>query len=128
MFKIFGEHYYIDLDEIAEYTKIEDEIKSGDTENFESQAKIHIVKFDMVKYMLEILMDPHDEIDEKIAMSSTNETSIPFRFAFNTLLQQMASSPTSYNAAELQTAKDAIAPRQAAIDACVTHDDLDALM
>jgi hypothetical protein len=86
MFKIFGEHYYIDLDEIAEYTKIEDEIKSGDTENFESQAKIHIVKFDMVKYMLEILMDPHDEIDEKIAMSSTNETSIPFRFAFNTLL------------------------------------------
>lgn len=86
MFKIFGEHYYIDLDAIADYTKIEDEIKSGDTETFESQAKIHIVKFDMVKYMLEILMDPHDEIDEKIAMSSTNETSIPFRFAFNTLL------------------------------------------
>ena len=86
MFKIFGEHYYIDLDAIADYTKIEDEIKSGDTETFESQAKIHIVKFDMVKYMLEILMDPHDEIDEKIAMSSTSETSVPFRFAFNTLL------------------------------------------
>lgn len=86
MFKIFGEHYYVDLDAIAEYTKIEDEIKSGDTETFESQAKIHIVKFDMVKYMLEILMDPHDEIDEKIAMSSTSETSVPFRFAFNTLL------------------------------------------
>ena len=35
--------------------------------------------------MLEILMDPHDEIDEKMALSS-NETSVPFRFAFNTLL------------------------------------------
>jgi hypothetical protein len=86
MFKIFGEHYYVDLDEIAKYTEIEDEVTSGNTENFESQAKIHIVKFDMVKFMLEILTDPHDEIDEKIAMSSSNETSVPFRIAFNTLL------------------------------------------
>jgi len=87
MFKIFGEHYYIDLDAIDEFTRIDDEKKSDETEteNVDSNTKVHIVKYEMIKYMLEILMDPHDEIDEKIAMSS-NETSVPFRFAFNTLL------------------------------------------
>ena len=85
MFKIFGEHYYIDLDAIDEFTRIDDEKKSDETEDVDNQTKVHIVKYEMIKYMLEILMDPHDEIDEKMALSS-NETSVPFRFSFNTLL------------------------------------------
>jgi len=47
---------------------------------------------------------------------------------FNMLLQRMANNPDNYDAAALQIAKDAIAPKQAAIDACTTHDELDALM
>jgi hypothetical protein len=39
----------------------------------------------MVKYLLEVVMDPHDEVDEKLA-SSSNELSIPFKIAFNSLL------------------------------------------
>lgn len=85
MFKILGEHYYIDMDAIEEYTRIDDEVKIENEEEVENNTKIHIVKYEMIKYMLEILMDDQDEIDEKIAMSS-NELSLPFKFAFNTLL------------------------------------------
>ena len=44
MFKIFDEHYYIDLDSIEECTKIKsnDEL-SGDTEN-----QIHVVKYETI--------------------------------------------------------------------------------
>ena len=48
--------------------------------------------------------------------------------AFNMLLQRMANDPDTYDADALQIAKDSVAPRHAAIDACATHDDLDALM
>ena len=41
MFKVFGEHYYLDLDVIEEYTKIvPDMVATGETENH-----IHIVKY-----------------------------------------------------------------------------------
>ena len=80
--------------------------------------------FDITKDPVEIVYGTFDiSVDDRKTSMKQNAG-----FAFNTLLQQMASSPKSYNAAELQTAKDAIAPRQAAIDACTTHDELDALL
>lgn len=92
MFKIFGEYYYVDLDMIEKYTSIDDEeqpkIEEGDDIEQslgENQTKIHLIKYEMVKYLLEVVMDPQDEIDEKLA-GSTNELSIPFKMAFNSLL------------------------------------------
>lgn len=92
MFKIFGEYYYVDLDMVEKFTQIDEE-DSPETNELESTedvsgvngTKIHIVKYEMVKYLLEIVMDPHDEVDEKLA-SSSNELSIPFKIAFNSLL------------------------------------------
>ena len=48
--------------------------------------------------------------------------------AFDTLFRQQAQDPSTYDPVALQAAKDAVAPRQAAIDACTTHDELDALL
>ena len=48
--------------------------------------------------------------------------------SFNTLFMQQAMNPSTYDPVALQDAKDAVAPKQAAIDACTTHDELDALM
>jgi len=48
--------------------------------------------------------------------------------AFNMLFRQQAQDPSTYDPVALQAAKDGIAPKQAAIDACTTHDELDALM
>jgi len=48
--------------------------------------------------------------------------------AFNMLFRQQAADPSTYDPVALQAAKDAVAPKQAAIDACTTHDQLDALI
>ena len=48
--------------------------------------------------------------------------------AFNMLFRQQAENPSTYDPVALQAAKDSIAPKIAAIDACTTHDQLDALI
>jgi hypothetical protein len=77
MFKVFGDHYYLDLDVIEEYTKIvPDMTTTGETENH-----IHIVKYETIKYLIETIMTENETIDEKLGMNSS-EASLPF----NTLL------------------------------------------
>ena len=49
MFKVFGEHYYLDLEVIEEYTKIAPNVSAtGETENH-----IHIVKYETIKFLIE---------------------------------------------------------------------------
>jgi hypothetical protein len=48
--------------------------------------------------------------------------------AFNRLFREQAENPSTYDPVALQVAKDAVAPKQSAIDACTTHDELDALI
>ena len=49
-------------------------------------------------------------------------------FGFQQEMQKQMNDPTAYDPAKLQAAKDAVAPKIAAIEAATTHDDLDALM
>jgi hypothetical protein len=84
MLKVLGEHYYLDLDKIDDYVQIK-ETKgniSGETEN----TAISIIKYETIKLMLEIIMDEPEEIDEQLGAKGTNNISIPFKIAFNTLL------------------------------------------
>lgn len=84
MFKIFNEEYFLDLDKIEDYIKIsKDEISSGVTEG----QTISIVKYETIKLMLEIVMDEPEPIDESLG-SKSSELSIPFKLAFNTLLNK----------------------------------------
>jgi hypothetical protein len=86
MINVLGEVYYIDLDLVEEYIGIpnDNETLSGDT----SEVKINIVKFDLVKMMLDTVLSEHDELDETLGMKQTSNTSIPFRIAFNSLLNK----------------------------------------
>ena len=80
--------------------------------------------FDITKDPVEIVYGTFDiSVDDRKTSMKQNAG-----FAFNTLLQRMANNPDTYDAAALQIAKDSVAPRHAAIDACATHDELDALM
>ncbi len=87
MINVLGENYYIDLDKIEEYleiSEIEDEALSGDTE-----TKVNLVKLEFVKMLLNtILTEEDDGIDEKLGMKSANKTTIPFKLAFNSLLNK----------------------------------------
>lgn len=87
MINVLGEQYYIDLDAIENYLDMSDytvsESSSGTTE-----MKINIIKFEMVKMLLETVLTEQEFPDEKLGMKSNSNTSIPFRIAFNGLLNK----------------------------------------
>ena len=87
MIKVLGENYYFDLDKIEEYldmsNEMTDEELSGSTEQ-----KINIIKFEMVKILMDTILTEHEDIDEKLGMKSSTNTSITFRLSFNSLLNK----------------------------------------
>lgn len=87
MLKVLGENYYVDLDEIEKYLDMTDEIPV-DTITGNTEMRINIIKFEMVKMMLETILTEHEEIDETLGMKSSVKTSVPFKIAFNSLLNK----------------------------------------
>lgn len=80
MLKILGENYYIDIDAIDNYVSL-----SQPNENGENH--ISFVKFEMVKTMVDIIVSEVEPVDEILGEKS-NEITIPFKIAFNTLLNK----------------------------------------
>ena len=80
--------------------------------------------FDLTKDPVEIVYGVADVTvaDRKKNMKYAAE------MAFNTLFMRQAEEPSTFDPVALQAAKDAVAPKQAAIEACTTHDELDALL
>ena len=87
MISVFNENYFVDLDEVEKYLDMSDspsmEPLSGNTE-----MRINIVKFELVKLLLEVVLSENEDIDEKLGLKSSSQTSIPFRLAFNSLLNK----------------------------------------
>jgi phosphoribosylanthranilate isomerase len=82
MLKLFNENYYIDIDEIEKFVNLEITQLSGGT----SEQQIKYVKYEMVKMMMEVLMTEREDADEMLGNKSA--VSIPFKLAFNTLLNE----------------------------------------
>ena len=87
MINVLGENYFIDLDEIEKYLDMSDETSSepltGTTE-----MRINIIKFEMVKLLLETVLSENEIMDDKLGMKSSSNTSIPFKLSFNSLLNK----------------------------------------
>ncbi len=81
MIKIFNENYYIDLDVIQKMSTFE---STDDSVSGSSEQHISVVKYEMIKLMLDVLLSENEEVDEKLGLNSSH--SIPFKLAFNTLL------------------------------------------
>jgi hypothetical protein len=80
MLKVLNENYYLDLDAIEQYINITS-LSGG------HETHINVVKYEVVKTMLEVIMTEDDEVDEALGQKSTGLT-IPFKLAFNTLLNK----------------------------------------
>jgi len=76
MIKILNNNYYLDLDRLDEELQIEG--TSGETQ-------IHLVKYEVVKMLLDTILTEVEQVDETLGDKS-NELTIPFKLAFNTLL------------------------------------------
>ena len=87
MISVFIENYFVDLDEVEKYIDLSDspsmEPLTGNTE-----MRINIVKFELVKMLLEVVLSENEDIDEKLGLKSSSQTTIPFRLAFNSLLNK----------------------------------------
>jgi hypothetical protein len=80
--------------------------------------------FDLTKYPVEIVYSVTDiTVAERKEQMKDN-----VQMQFVMLFREQAQNPFTYDPVALQAAKDAVAPKQAAIDACTTHDELDALI
>lgn len=79
MLKVLGEVYIIDLDTIQEVISLPD--VSGT-----SEQNISIVKYELIKSMIDVLMTENEDLDENLGTKGQNNLSIPFKLAFNTLL------------------------------------------
>lgn len=91
MIKVLGENYYFDLDKIEEYLDMTNKSEEGledDEFSGSTDMKINVIKFEMVKMLMDTILTEHEEIDEKLGMKSSNNTSIPFRLSFNSLLNK----------------------------------------
>jgi hypothetical protein len=87
MIKVLGENYYIDLDKVEEYLDMSDQ-NSENGFSGETEVKINVLKFELVKLLLDTVLTEHEVIDEQLGIKSSSNTSIPFRIAFNSLLNK----------------------------------------
>ena len=81
MLNILGQQYYID------FQKIEDLIAIQQTNTGDTEQNISIVKFELIKTMLDVVFSESGDIDEKMGLRGSNDLTIPFKIAFNTLLR-----------------------------------------
>jgi hypothetical protein len=88
MIQVLGENYFIDLDEIENYLDMSQNDDSEDSESGVTETKINIIKFEMVKMLLDTILNEQEIVDEKLGMKSNAQVSIPFRLAFNSLLNK----------------------------------------
>ena len=83
MIQLMGENYYFDLDVINEYINIESkQPTTGDTDQH-----ISVVKYEMVKMMMEIVVTEQEDTDEMLGHRGSNNLTVPFKIAWNTLLK-----------------------------------------
>jgi hypothetical protein len=80
--------------------------------------------FDLTKDPVEIVYGVADVTVAERKEQMKQQAEMPFKAIF----RKQTQFPDTYDPVALQAAQDDIAPKQAAIDACTTHDELDALM
>jgi hypothetical protein len=91
MLNVLGENYFIDFDEIEKYIDMSDtlEIEPETEVSGTSEMKVNIIKYEMIKMMLETILSEDLEVDDKLGLkSSSNAISVPFKLAFNSLLNK----------------------------------------
>lgn len=77
MIKIFDSQYYIDIDKVDEIVTIKSMSETG-------EQHISVAKYEMIKLLLDVLLT-EEEKDETLGFKSM---SMPFKLAFNSLLNK----------------------------------------
>jgi hypothetical protein len=88
MVEVFGEYYYIDIDKITEVCELV--VNEVEKENEESPSQldqtINVFKYDAIKLCMDTVFTENTSDDNGLGLLNS-ELSIPFGFAFNTLIK-----------------------------------------
>lgn len=87
MVEIFGEYYYVDIDKITEVCELT--VNSVENENESSpqvDQTINVFKYDAIKLCMDTVFTENTSDDNGLGLLNS-ELSIPFGFAFNTLIK-----------------------------------------
>lgn len=87
MLNVLGENYFVDLDEIEKFLDMS-EIPSSENLSGSTEMRINVIKFEMVKMMLEVVFSETEEGDDKLGLKNASKMSVPFKLAFNSLLNK----------------------------------------
>ena len=80
-------------------------------------------RFNLNADPVQIIWDTYEiSVDDRKGGMSANAG-----FEFQQVVNQQARNPSTYDASAIEAARQAMLTKQAAIDACTTHDALDAL-
>lgn len=85
MLQVFNETYFIDFDAIEKYIDMKEFTEPEFSGS--SEQKINVIKFELVKLMLDVIMTENEGHDEKLGLKNSDAT-IPFKLAFNSLLNK----------------------------------------
>lgn len=100
LFNIADEEFYIDIDRISDYIRIDTDVDfllnkqietDGDEpeENLSQEPQmIDVAKWEVVKVLIESILSENGILDESMGIKKLEgQLSIPFRLAFNTLIK-----------------------------------------
>ena len=87
MIKFLNVNYFVDLDEVERYLDMSDS-PSSEPMTGATEMRINVIKFELVKMLLEVVLSENDDIDDKLGIKSASQTTIPFKLAFNSLLNK----------------------------------------
>lgn len=88
MLNVLGENYYIDLDEVEKYLDMS-EYNDADILSGATEMRINVIKFELVKLLLETILSEQEPLEDKLGLNSNSKNiSVPFKLAFNTLLNK----------------------------------------
>lgn len=86
MITIWGENYYIDMDAIE--TIVDTYNEESLNQSGVTEQRINVIKYEIIKMMLDVIFSEVEIGDEKLGLKSSNGLSVPFKLAFNTLLNK----------------------------------------
>lgn len=96
MFHVFNEYYYLNLDNIDSFVKLTNNEQlttssqdmNDDIDVNETKHEISVVKWDLIRFLLDNLITESERYDENLGQRIKNQSSPPsFTIAFNTLLK-----------------------------------------
>ena len=84
MVEIFGKTYYIDLDGVTDKCRTGKNIKDEDGEDV---TEVNIFKYEIIKMCIDRVLNEFQEVDEGLGAFGTNDTTVSFKIAYNTLIK-----------------------------------------